>query len=83
MPVFSTKVAGVPNVIRDGENGLLTECGSASALDSGLEQLLTSESLRESLGAAGRQSVVESHSFALRMRRVRDVYDALLEREPR
>ena len=83
VPVLSTKVAGVPNVIRDGENGLLTECGSANALDGGLEVLMTDKALRDRFGSAGRESVVESHSFALRMRRVRNVYDALLEREPR
>ena len=83
VPVFSTTVAGVPNVIRDGENGLLTECGSADALDGGLEMLMTDKALRDRIGSAGRESVVESHSFALRMRRVRNVYDALLERQPR
>ena len=53
------------------------------ALDGGLEVLMTDKALRDRFGSAGRESVVESHSFALRMRRVRNVYDALLEREPR
>jgi glycosyltransferase involved in cell wall biosynthesis len=80
VPVLSTRAAGVPNVITDGHNGLLTQCGSSAALDDGLEQLMTDEGLRKRLGDAARQSVVSSHSFALRMSRVRNIYDELLDR---
>ncbi|NKC12967.1 MAG: glycosyltransferase [Gammaproteobacteria bacterium] len=80
LPVLCTKVASVPNVIMDGDNGLLTDTGSAPALEPGLERLLTDAKLRSALGAKARKAVVERHSFALRMQRIREIYDRVLQK---
>lgn len=78
VPVLSTRVAGVPKLITDEENGLLTECGSAAALEPGIERLLCDASARQRLGAAGRATIEAKHSFALRMQRIKDIYDQVL-----
>jgi glycosyltransferase involved in cell wall biosynthesis len=56
-PVVSTAVGGVPEVVRDGENGLLVPPGSPEALAGAVGRLLGEEGLRTSLAAAARASV--------------------------
>lgn len=46
-PVIATRVGGIPEQIRDRETGLLVEPGSAEALASAIESLLTDDDLRQ------------------------------------
>jgi glycosyltransferase involved in cell wall biosynthesis len=78
VPVVATRVAGVPRLIRDGENGVLVDPGSADDLARGMGRLLRDAGARARVAAAGRRTVVERFSFTNRMRKVRGVYDALL-----
>jgi glycosyltransferase involved in cell wall biosynthesis len=54
-PIVSTDVAGIPDVIADGENGLLVPPGSAAALAEALVRLHSDRGLGERLGAAARE----------------------------
>jgi glycosyltransferase involved in cell wall biosynthesis len=57
LPVIVTPVGGIPEVIRDGHNGLLVEPGHQAQLVHAMQQLIQDEALRVSLGIAARQSV--------------------------
>ena len=59
IPVVATRVGGIPEVIRDGENGLLVESGDASALAQALKRLATNPALSRRLGAAARATVAD------------------------
>ena len=54
VPVISTKVGVMPDVLKDGENGLWTD-GTPDDLAEKIEQLLSNDALREAMGknAAG------------------------------
>lgn len=80
VPVVATRVAGVPRLIRDGEDGLLVEPGSAGELSRALGRLLDDAGLRLRLGDAGRVAVESGHDFASRMRQLAVLYDELLGR---
>jgi len=56
-PVIATSVGGVPEVVRDGENGLLVAPNDAAALGEAIERFFTDASLRERLAAAAPASV--------------------------
>lgn len=56
-PVVATNVAGVPEAVRNGEDGLLVPPGDPAALADALRKLLTNPPLRAQMGAAGRQRV--------------------------
>jgi glycosyltransferase involved in cell wall biosynthesis len=56
-PVIATSVGGVPEVVRDGENGLLVAPGDPRALADAIARLLSDEALRERLAAAAPGSV--------------------------
>ncbi|MGL5096692.1 MAG: glycosyltransferase, partial [Planctomycetia bacterium] len=80
VPVVATRVAGVPEVIEAGSNGLLCEPGDIHDLQRTLHRLLTVAALRRRFAAAGRRPVVEKFDFSARMRRMANVYDEVLGR---
>jgi glycosyltransferase involved in cell wall biosynthesis len=57
LPVIVTPVGGIPEVIIDHQNGLLVEPGVQEQLVTAMQSLIRDESLRLSLGAAGRGSI--------------------------
>ncbi|HUY91152.1 MAG TPA: glycosyltransferase [Pirellulales bacterium] len=78
VPVVATRVAGVPKLVRDGENGLLAEADDVEGLCRALRTLASEGALRLRLGEAGRATVEKSYSFAVRMEKIRSIYDELL-----
>lgn len=54
-PVVATHVGGIPEVVRDGETGLLVPAGDIDALAAALGRLAASRELRQRLGEAGRR----------------------------
>lgn len=58
-PIVSTRLAAVPEIVRDGESGLLVAPGHVEGLANALELLLRDPQLRARLGAEGRRSVEE------------------------
>jgi glycosyltransferase involved in cell wall biosynthesis len=79
VPVVATRVAGIPKLIEDGQTGLLVEPGSEAEMTAALEQLHADGGLRERLRQAGRHTVETRYSFAERIRKIRDLYDRLLQ----
>jgi glycosyltransferase involved in cell wall biosynthesis len=79
VPVVATRIAGVPRLVLDGENGLLVDAGSVEALAGALTTLLGDAGLRARLGREGRQTVETSYSFRERISKIRAIYDELLQ----
>lgn len=57
MPVVATAVAGIPEVVRDHETGLLVAPGRPALMTEALEELVDDALLRAQLGAAARHFV--------------------------
>jgi glycosyltransferase involved in cell wall biosynthesis len=58
LPVLTTRIAGVPELVEDGISGILVPPGSVNALADGLRKLLADADLRHRMGQAGRQKVI-------------------------
>lgn len=56
-PVIATAVGGVPEVVRDGENGLLVPAGDARALAGAIRRYFDDDELRRRLSKAAPESV--------------------------
>jgi glycosyltransferase involved in cell wall biosynthesis len=52
-PIVATRTGGIPEVVEDGENGLLVPPRDRQALADALVRLLSDPALRDRLGAAG------------------------------
>jgi glycosyltransferase involved in cell wall biosynthesis len=58
VPVIAGDASSLPEIVSDGETGLLVPPGDAEALCAALQRLLDDPSLARRLGQAGRRSVV-------------------------
>jgi glycosyltransferase involved in cell wall biosynthesis len=56
-PVVATEVGGVPELVRDGENGLLVPAGDPAALAEAIRRIVGEPGLRDRLAAAAPRSV--------------------------
>ena len=54
LPVVSTRVGAIPDVVRDGVDGFLVAARDAEALEARLRELAEDPALRERMGQAGR-----------------------------
>ena len=57
VPVVATRINGIPELIEDGESGLLVTPGRADLLAAALRDMLGDDSRRAALAAAGRKRV--------------------------
>jgi glycosyltransferase involved in cell wall biosynthesis len=82
LPVVATAVGGVPEVVVDGESGLLVPPDDAAALALALSRLARDAGLRERLGAAARRRVLERFSLSAAARAYARIYDGSPEAGP-
>ena len=59
LPIVSTDVSGIPELVQDGKTGLVVPPRDPSALAGAIERLLDSPALRHELAAGARQHVEE------------------------
>jgi glycosyltransferase involved in cell wall biosynthesis len=79
-PVIGSAAGGNPELVVDGESGLLVPPRDTAALAAALRRLLTDETLRGRLGLAGRQRVAAGFSSDVRLDRIEGLYRRLLNR---
>jgi glycosyltransferase involved in cell wall biosynthesis len=78
VPCVATRIAGVPRLIQDGENGRLVEPNDVQMLAGAIRNLLGEAAERQRLGLAGQATIAERYSFARRMEKLAAIYDQLL-----
>jgi len=78
LPVVSTRVEGIPEVIRDGQDGVLADPEDSADLASCLRRFASGEILPESIGDSGRERQRELFSDVAMARGVAGVYDSIL-----
>lgn len=78
-PVIATSVGGIPEVIHDGENGILVKPNDAVKLASAIQYLLDNENLRKKFGEEGRKLVVSDFSTNAVVRKLIKIYEQLIQ----
>jgi glycosyltransferase involved in cell wall biosynthesis len=73
-PVIASRVAGIPDVVKDGEHGLLVEAKDVNGLASALMRLRDDPALGGRLGRAARERVSASFSWDAAARAFEDCY---------
>ena len=82
-PAVATRVGGTPDVIRDGVDGFLVEVGDADALSDRLAELAADPERRASMGAAGRERVLERYAVERLVDDIDRLYRSLLDARAR
>jgi glycosyltransferase involved in cell wall biosynthesis len=62
IPIIATLVAGIPNVIEDGENGLLVEPASPGGICEAVQRIVGDPELRRRLATNG-VATVRNHTM--------------------
>ena len=62
MPIIASRAGGMPEAVRDGENGLLIAPGDVPALAAAMNRLFGDAELRQRMGEAGRALVLREFS---------------------
>ncbi len=75
LPVVASRVGGLPEVIVEGESGLLAPPGDPVALGAALRRLAADPPLRQALGAAGRRRVEAMFTVDRMLNRLVDLYE--------
>ena len=79
LPVVTTRVGGLPELITNEVDGLLVDAGDRDGLAEALARLLDDPALRTRLGAAARKRVQARYSPAAVLPLLSDIYRACLE----
>jgi glycosyltransferase involved in cell wall biosynthesis len=79
VPVVATTVGGNPEVVLDGETGLLVPPRNPAALAEAICRVLRTPGLRNTLGQAGRRRVLNQFSNERMIRNVERLYEELLD----
>lgn len=78
VPVLSTRIAGIPELIEDDRGGLLSSPGRADQLTADLRDLLTDPELHRRLAHGGRQKVLEEFDAESSAEQLRDLLVEML-----
>ena len=61
--VVATRVGGIPDLIKDNENGFLVSPHNPEMLAKKIKELIESKELRERFGRAGREHVIRNYEW--------------------
>lgn len=80
VPVIGTRSGGLPEVVVDGECGVLCPVGDVDAMAEAGLRILADEELRRAMGAAGRQRAVEHFTADKIVPQYEELYYTLIDR---
>jgi len=80
-PVVATAVGGVPDLVQDGQTGLLVSPREALPLKEAMQTLLRDETLRERIGSAGRAHVHSKYSDKRLIKDIEALYEKALKKK--
>jgi hypothetical protein len=78
VPVVASAVDGIAEVCTHGKNALLSPPGDLGSFWDSLCRLFAEESLRETLGAEGRRTVIQNYDIRGIARRIEGIYGEVL-----
>jgi glycosyltransferase involved in cell wall biosynthesis len=79
IPVIGFNVGGIPDIVINGETGILCEMKDVVALGEAIERLLMNEKLRKEMGARARDHVEQNFTFQMQAGKYISLYEELLK----
>jgi len=77
IPIVASKIGGIPDIVKDGENGLLVPPKDENALADAIIYLLENKDIRERMGRNGRDKV-ERYSWEKIAEETEKIYEELI-----
>ena len=80
-PVIASKVGGLREIIRDGENGFLVEPGNVEMITKRLGLLIKNKALRDQLGQAAKREVFSGYLIQDKMLRLEQIWGEMASKK--
>ena len=80
-PVVASRVGGIPDLVKDRVNGLLTPPGDVEGLTDAIKKLLNDKRLAINMGKEGRKRVTDKFSSDVMVRSINNIYIECLQRK--
>jgi glycosyltransferase involved in cell wall biosynthesis len=78
LPLIATRVGGIPEIVREGQNGLLVPPDDPEALANAAERLITDAALRQAMAATSRSMAEREYDLEAYARGYLDLYQKLV-----
>lgn len=79
IPAIASRVGGVPDVVADGENGILFEAGNSRELIQALKILFNEPSLHGKIGQNAKKTIMNKYNIHSWCRTIEGQYDRLIK----
>ena len=79
LPIVASRVGGIPDLVKHGENGLLVPPADAGALEQAISDLLSDKAKRKRMGEAGKK-MCRPYSAEAMVEQIDDLYKNLLKK---
>jgi glycosyltransferase involved in cell wall biosynthesis len=76
-PIVATNGGGVPEIVQDGDTGILVPMGDSQAMAAAISRLLANPVLAKAMGDRGRKRVLDQFTIGHTARKVEDIYDSI------
>jgi len=82
LPIVGTRVGGIPELVEEGENGILIHPGDREALLNSLARLLNDPILREHMALKNVQKIKEKYDIPIYIQKLKNLYRDILGEKP-
>jgi glycosyltransferase involved in cell wall biosynthesis len=79
-PIVASNVGGIPDLVKDGQNGFLVKPGDANDLSFAIKRLLDDKKMREEMGRKGR-AMAGDYSVEKMIEKIDALYTSLYKRK--
>lgn len=79
LPVVATAVGGIPELVKDGENGLLVPAGDPARLAAALGRLVSDAALRSGMGRRG-SDMAGAHDMDVYAGKLAAIYESIISK---
>lgn len=79
LPIVATKVGGIPEIVKDGINGILIKEKDTNSLIEALEYLLCHVEAAKTMGMNGRKMIEENFSWKQNAKKIMNIYRELID----
>lgn len=74
LPIITTPVGGIPDIVSDGKNGILLTSHTPDAIEHGIEKMLENESTRKEIGELNRKTAWENYESRAVTSKIEQIY---------
>jgi len=79
-PIVASRAGGIPDLVKDGQNGFLVDPGDVNGLSSAIRRLLVDKKMRDEMGRRGR-TIARNFSVEEMAQKIDALYASLYQRK--